>query len=483
MKDRRILLVIAAGAASAGLAYLGTGLHPIWWCLWLAPVPVLAIATHLGRVSAFLLAFIAWLVGALNEWNYFTHGIEVPLPLIAIVLLVPALVFGLCVLFARSFLRRGSLVLGAIAFPVSWVAYEYLSEVGSPNSTFGNLGYTQMDFIPVIQIASITGIWGISFIVFLFAGTIGALLSGAGKPWQRRGLALAVGALLCLLFFFGEWRLSSHPPARSVTVTLMAKDVPISVYLGSEEQALKLLGEYADEVRRATPPGTQVVVLPEKIARVSESDLAKVDALFSSAASTRGIAIDLGVVRKTSDGAFNSSRFYAPEGKVEANYDKHHLLLGVEPEKPGDKRVVLDEPLGRWGLQICKDMDFPQLSREYGAEGADLLLVPAWDFGLDRWLHSRMAMLRAVENGFALARSARYGLLTLSDDRGRLLAELPTVSGRFVSITGRLNVEQERTFYTRAGDWFAQVCVALVIGLLAVRFLWPTKRRVAAPPS
>ena len=77
MKGRRILLVIAAGAASAGLAYLGTGLHPVWWCLWLAPVPVLALATRLGRGAAFLLAFSAWLLGALNEWNYFTHGIEV----------------------------------------------------------------------------------------------------------------------------------------------------------------------------------------------------------------------------------------------------------------------------------------------------------------------------------------------------------------------------------------------------------------------
>ena len=359
MKGRRILLVIAAGTASAGLACLGTGLHPVWWCLWLAPVPVLALATRLGRGAAFLLAFSAWLLGALNEWNYFTRGIEVPLPLVTIVILVPALVFGLCVLFARSFLLRGSFFLGAIAFPASWVAYEYLTEVGSPNSTFGNLGYTQMDCLPIIQIASITGIWGISFIVFLFAGTIAALLSGAGKPGERRALALTVGALLCLLVCFGEWRLSSHPSARSVTVTLMAKDVPISVYLGSEEQALKLLGEYADEVRRATPAGTQVIVLPEKIARVNESDLAKVDALFSSAASARRVAIDLGLVRKTSDGAFNSSRFYAPEGTVEANYDKHHLLPGVEPEKPGDKRVVLDEPSGRWGLQICKDMDFP----------------------------------------------------------------------------------------------------------------------------
>ena len=226
-----------------------------------------------------------------------------------------------------------------------------------------------------------------------------------------------------------------------------------------------------------------MVVLPEKIARLSESGLAQVDALFSSAASSKHVAIDLGVVRKTANGAFNSSRFYSAEGKLEANYNKHHLLVGVEPERPGDKRVVLNEPSGRWGLQICKDMDFPQLSRQYGAEDAGLLLVPAWDFGLDRWLHSRMAMLRAVENGFALARSARYGLLTLSDNRGRILAEIPTVSGQFVSITGQLNVEHEGTFYTRAGDWFGWVCVAALIMLLAARFLWPTKRRVAAPPS
>jgi hypothetical protein len=52
-------------------------------------------------------------------------------------------------------------------------------------------------------------------------------------------------------------------------------------------------------------------------------------------------------------------------------------------------------------------MDFPALSREYAADGANLMLVPAWDFNVDGWLHSRMAVLRAVENGFALARPNR----------------------------------------------------------------------------
>ncbi len=289
-----------------------------------------------------------------------------------------------------------------------------------------------MNFLPVIQIASITGIWGISFVVFLFAGASAALLSGAGKPRQRCALAIAVGIRRLRGVCF--WRMAIAIPsfAEPVAVTLIAKDVPMSVYLGSEEQALELLREYADEIRRVTPAGTQIVVLAEKIGRVSETSLAEVDALFSSAASATHAAIVLGVVRRTPSGAFNSSRLYSADGKLEANYDKHHLVPGVEPEKPGDKRVVLDEPSGRWGLQICKDMDFPKLSREYAAEGANLLLVPAWDFNLDRWLHARMAVLRAVENGFALARSARNGLLTVSDNRGRILAEIATVPDRFV---------------------------------------------------
>jgi len=85
-------------------------------------------------------------------------------------------------------------------------------------------------------------------------------------------------------------------------------------------------------------------------------------------------------------------------------------------------------------------MDFPKLSREYASDGADLMLVHAWDFNVDRWLHSRMAVLRAVENGSALARSARNGLLTLSDNRGRILAETATAPGRFASISGILDV-------------------------------------------
>src|SRR5215469_1349323 len=435
----KIFLVVGAGLASVGLFYFGTGLRPIWWMLWFAPIAVLAIASRLRADAAFLLGSAAWLIGEMNQWNYVRHYIELPLQIAVLYFLVPAVVFGFGVLFTRAFLRRGSLFLGALAFPVYWVTWEYFSATASPHSTWGNLAYTQMDFLLLIQIASVTGLWGISFVVFLFAGAVAALFSGTGNLSERRALAIAVGFVICAVLAFGEWRLQSNPTAESVAVTLIAKDVPISVYLGSEKQALELLREYIDEVRDATAAGTQVIVLPEKIGRFSERVLPEVDALFSSAAAATRAAIVVGLVRLTSSGAFNSSRFYSPDGKLEANYDKHHLIPGVEPEKTGHKRVILDQPSGRWGLQICKDMDFPQLSREYAAERADLLLVPAWDFDVDRWLHSRMAMLRAVESRFALNDPVRNGLLTLSDNRGRVIAETSTVPARFVSMSGKLN--------------------------------------------
>src|ERR1043166_5996579 len=184
VQTRNVLLIISAGAASALLVYFGTGLHPNWWLLWFAPVPVIAIASRLGWRASFLLAVVAFLV--------------------------PAIIFGLGVLRTRTFLRRGWLFAAALYFPAYWVTYEYFTEIASPHSTFGNLGYTQMNCLPLIQIASITGIWGISFTVFLFAATIAALISNAGTPRQRRALAITVGVVLCAIFLFGERRLNSN---------------------------------------------------------------------------------------------------------------------------------------------------------------------------------------------------------------------------------------------------------------------------------
>src|SRR5947207_15628812 len=73
-----IFLGVATRIASAGLFYFGTGLHPKWWALWLAPIPVLSIAPRLRATVAFLLGSIAWLIGEMNQWNYVRHEIQLP---------------------------------------------------------------------------------------------------------------------------------------------------------------------------------------------------------------------------------------------------------------------------------------------------------------------------------------------------------------------------------------------------------------------
>jgi len=348
-RRRRCLEISGAVFASAVLFYFATSLRPTWWLLWLAPVPLLWLAPQISRRAAFFAAFVAWFIGDLSQWDYFRHSIELPLLFITIVFGLRSLIFALGVLFARGFFRAGRLAAGAFAFPVYWVTLEYLTETASPDGTFGNLAYTQMNFLPVIQIASITGIWGISFIVFLFAGATAALLTGTGGKAQRRAVAVAAGGIVCATLIYGEWRARVAPSSSNrARITLLAKDVPIRTYLAEQSKQFELMREYAGELRRIPTGTTDAVVLPEKIGRFSEDALPAIDALFGAAAADAHCGILVGLVRQTPAGNFNEARFYSPHGKLQAQYDKHHLLP-IERCNPGFARVVLDEPSGKVG--------------------------------------------------------------------------------------------------------------------------------------
>ena len=91
------------------------------------------------------------------------------------------------------------------------------------------------------------------------------------------------------------------------------------------------------------------------------------------------------------------------------------------------------------------------------------MLVPAWDFVADGWLHGRMAILRSVESGFSIARSVKQGILTLSDDRGRVLAQHITGSAPFDILVGTLPLGSGPTIYARTGDWFAWINLAFAV--------------------
>jgi len=170
---------------------------------------------------------------------------------------------------------------------------------------------------------------------------------------------------------------------------------------------------------------------------------------------------------------------FDPDGKVVLEYDKQHLIPGIELNYLRGDTIGVLEGIPPRGVAICKDLDFPALGRAYGEAGVGLLLVPAWDFVHDRWVHSRMATLRGVESGYAMARTATAGLLTVSDSYGRVLAERASDESDEVVLSAVVRLGPGGTFYSRRGDWFGWVCLALVLAACIAAVLGtPPNRRL-----
>lgn len=468
MLPNRTLTVAAllALATSAVALYFATGLHPTWWLLWLVPIPILLLAPRVsGRVS-FSVSFAAYALSGLNLWSYFHKLLSTPIPVILLIITLPALAFAADVLLYRWMLRR-SPWRAALIFPSFWVAVEFLASLTSPHGTAGNLGYTQMNFVPILQVASVTGIWAISFCVFLFAATAAIVLGGHGSAIDRRRLTAAVALLLVAALGFGTLRLRTPPASpKTVKVGLLASDLRQNILADKPSEVLRLFREYATQAEMLAAQGAKVVVIPEKVAILSDSTLSEVDPLLQSTAAKTGALIVVGVLHRTHNANWNEARLYFADQSIRT-YHKHHMLPAYEGDlSVGTDRTEWQQPSGLWGITICKDMDFPALSREYGRDGTAVLLVPAWDFGVDGWWHGRMAILRGVESGFSIVRSPNQGMLTVSDNRGRIVAEAVSSSSPFTSLIVDVPVDHEATIYDRFGNWFGWTNLLLLVLLI-----------------
>jgi apolipoprotein N-acyltransferase len=446
---------VIAALVSAALGWFGTGLHPLWWLTWLAPLPVFWYARTASWRAAALVAFAAWFAGGFNMWGYMHGLIRLPVPLTLLFFAIPAAVFALAVLAWRREMRAGRAWRAALLPPLIWVTFEYLQAIASPHATFGSIAYTQMDCLPVVQIASLAGIYGISFLLWLTPSAL------ATRRWP---VMAAVAGVVAAVVGFGVWRL--RPGAEGdVRVALIASDAPQDHWARNEQEALAILSRYAtrvESVHRA-----DIVVLPEDLGPVPNSALGQARAILGDAARRAGVELVAGLRMGQTPPMLNEALVFRPDGTLEAAYEKLHLIPGLEDGiVVGSQIVTLPGRQGLQGVQICKDLDFPALSREYGRRGVGLLLVPAWDFDADGWLHDRMAVLRGVENGFSIARAARNGLLTVSTSRGLVSLERATSPTGFVVAEGAVREEHSDTLYTKAGDWFAWVSIAALAALL-----------------
>jgi apolipoprotein N-acyltransferase len=460
---RRPFREVAGVLASAAAYFFGTGLNGFAPLVWLAPIPVLGLAFHASARRSALIAFLAYVLGGLNMAAYLMRLVP-PAPAIA-ALVVPALAFALAVLAQRYVLLHWQRWAGVFVFPAAWTSYEFLLARVSPDGTALNIAYSQALVLPIIQLAALTGIWGISFLITLLpAGLV------AAWHWRRqRQLALAalsVAVWIALLALgYGWLRLARPQPFSTLRVAAVASDETVEFFNTSNRgQALPVLRRFTTRVEELARTGALVVVLPEKFVGVAPAYEEEAVDLLREASRQNQLIVIAGLNRVGRDSSRNTAFVLGHDGNLLLEYDKAFLVTGFERGYQRGTLPGVVEVFGvTAGIAICKDMDFPGWLRRYSARGAKIVFVPAWDFVDDGALHARMAVLRGVEGGFAVVRSAQQGLVTVSDHMGRIVAQRASSESQDVMVVEEITLGPGHTLYSRAGDCFGVTSLVIIV--------------------
>jgi apolipoprotein N-acyltransferase len=452
-----VMRIIAALLSGVMLAQAHS-LEPIWQVAWAAPIPLLMAVPGANRVGSLVLGAIAgagstaFMIG----YVYDLGGIVDVATLVGL----KALIWAAAAFCHRAAIRGLPAWAGVFAFPALMAGIETLIATVSPHGSAGAFAYSQIEFLPAVQIASLGGASAITFVVFLFASGLAVMITQ--RNWVP---AVAPVVIVTTLMVWGALRIPPPPkPAPgSFGVALLGHDS-----FAFDASNWRVAWEtYATGIEKAAESGANVIVLPEKVVTLTANETDEALRPLNDIAAQHGVVIVAGAV--AADKHFSYNRAWFITGGGVRSYNKRHLVPGIEA---GLQRGVADlySDVGgiRMGVAICKDMDFPALGRRYGSYGAALVLVPAWDFGADAWLHSRMAMLRAVESGFWMARSAREGLMLVSDPYGRVTAQQPSKADMSLLAALIPLHKPMRTTYVSIGDAFGWACLGAGLALVLV---------------
>src|SRR5688572_49813 len=397
---------------------------------------------------------------------------------------------------SRLITRGGA---GALYFaPAAWVATEFFRGYLFGGFPWVPLGNSQVTVLPVAQLASVFGVYGLSALVAFVNASIAFALLTSGRSRLKAIAAAAV--VLVATGAWGAWRIQDGSLTREGT------PVRIGLAQGNIEQsdkwrpgeARRIFTTYIGLTRDMARRGAQYVIWPESSTPFTfESDpvgeqqmraLArevKVPILFGS---------DQQVVVGGEPAHYNAAFQLNPDGTTGAVYRKIHLvpfgefvpmsewltffpplvqtLAGFAPFKPGDSMVML--PVGErlTSTAICYEVVYPSLVREAVLGGSELLTTITNDgwYGHSSapYQHFEMASMRAIEHGRYLARAANTGISGVIDPYGRVIAESAIFEQ--VGLVQEARFLTTRTIYTTIGDLIAYLALALVAAsLIATR--------------
>jgi apolipoprotein N-acyltransferase len=471
--ERPRLLAALAAAATAVMLAFGFALEPVSWLMWIAPVPLLLAVPRAGFWTALLATEAAWLGGTARIWRYLAESLEMPPVFLVVSALMFTGMYTAVTLLYRTLMRRGRHWFAFLAMPSGVVAVEYVGSVinAEAGGEWWSFAYTQAGHPAILQLVSLTGIWGLTFLLVAVPTAIATVLARGPVRKARIGIAALAAAGLAATLVYGLARpVDQGETIRAGALALPTDEDSIDV---DTDKAEALFADYRDAITDLdATDDLDVLVLSEKIFHVKGEETGPYLDRWSALAAESGIDLVLGLAIENDESTFNAAVWIPADGSAMGEYHKQHLIPGLEDwMTASDAGPVFVGDQG-WALTICKDLDHTATIAEYGDEDAGLVLAPALDFTVDGWWHSRVAVTRGVEQGFSLVRAGQIGLMTVSDASGEVLAEDERLAIADVP-TGHVD-----TVYGRLGNWFLLPAFIMLLAGIAAAAI-PARRRKA----
>jgi apolipoprotein N-acyltransferase len=496
MKKREIFLSLLSGV----LLILSFPNFDLEFLAWFAFVPLLYALDGKTRLRAFFLGFLTGLVSFLGILYWIivavhTYG-NIPLILSGFILL---LLVGYLSLFTGAFafltwvVPLSSGIQAILFFPILWVALEYLRSFFLTGFPWANLAYSQYLNLPLIQMADITGPYGLSFVILMVNATLFWIL----RQWTNRIFPVreVIITLLVLLgsMIYGYVKMDRvdqqmlQQSSLSVALTQGNIDQSIKWDESFQKETLKIYERLSLKVAQQNP---DLIIWPETATPFFFQQAKEFQPTVLDIPNKTNAYLLFGSpsykVERGKVNHYNSAYLVSPSKEVIGRYDKIHLVPygeyvpfeeilplgslgeGIGNFKSGKEIYNFSIPQGKFGVLICFEIIFPDLCRRFVKQGADFLVTitnDAW-FGRTSAPHQHftIAVFRAVENRVFIARAANTGITGFIDPTGRIIKKGGIFTEEAMIETIRLS--KKKTLYTLYGDVFAWVCSGLSLLLL-----------------
>jgi apolipoprotein N-acyltransferase len=455
--------------------YFSTGIYNCWFLTWLAPIPLFVYTLEAAIISVVFASIITYFIGFSSSILAYSNTI-IPISMLVYGNIINAIIFTILLALFRYMASQKKHWAWSFVVASGWTAFEFITSLHSSAGTFDSIAYTQVFNLPVIQIASITGIWGITFLLMLIPASMA--LSWHYRKNSKLCLKTIVVpiSILILTLIFGLYRLNVPVQGPSVKIGMASINMSLEELRsrGQQQEAEKIISRYIQCIDVLSRSGVEVILLPEKIIALNLNEQSKPLQLLADAAHKYQITLIAGLSIQDNSKLYNSAYLFSPSGEIALKYDKQHLLPFSEGRyTPGQEfSIRASEDKGIWGISICKDMDFEEPSRGYSQRGINLLFVPALDFKADALLHAQIAIMRGIEGNYAVARAAQWGLLSLSSNKGNIIEMASNDTEKNdVLLIGEIKLDQGKSIYGRFGDWFGYFSEGLFIFLLLIFLL------------